>query len=162
MVCCALLCPFSTRRLWVCYVFQNYTEIIYNTVLGRVMSRLSKDQDVLDTQLSMTLFQVRHLSYNTRTDLTLPLALVYLWKCYRHSRLGVLHFPLPRYHLRPAECPLLHRGKVLPRQQRRDKTTRLFDAFRLIRVLLRDTHRTFNRTSVSKPTKVHRQCGART
>ena len=29
-----------------------------NICLGRILSRLSKDQDILDTQLSMTLYQV--------------------------------------------------------------------------------------------------------
>ncbi|KLO13407.1 multidrug resistance-associated ABC transporter [Schizopora paradoxa] len=56
------------------------------TPMGRVMSRLSKDQDVLDTQLSMTLYQL----LSTFSNVIGTVALVF----YTFPLLGIIFAPL--------------------------------------------------------------------
>ena len=57
MACCGRLHLSLTRRLWVSSTSSPWTHKAYYHI-GRILSRLSKDQDTLDTQLAQTLYTV--------------------------------------------------------------------------------------------------------
>lgn len=104
----------STRRYMV----------FFSSALGRIISRLSKDQDTLDSELSMTLNQVR-LPYNHRfiplDDYLLVFEHVQL--SYRYDWAGVLHLPLPRHHLCAHDCDILLHPELLPQDFGRDEAS---------------------------------------
>ena len=57
MECCGHLHLSLTRRLWVSSTSSQWIHKAYYHI-GRILSRLSKDQDTLDTQLAQTLYTV--------------------------------------------------------------------------------------------------------
>lgn len=66
------------------------------------MSRFSKDQDTLDTQLQMTYYSVRSVVLTlVRANGFLP-APGYGFQCHRHCGFSILHGTLLRHHLRAA------------------------------------------------------------
>lgn len=104
--------------------------IFLSSVLGRIISRLSKDQDTLDSELSMTLNQVR-LTALGRCFVPLDnnfLVFEHVQLSYRHDWAGVLHLPLPRHHLCAHDCDILLHSKLLSQDFGRDEASGFHNA----------------------------------
>jgi ABC-type multidrug transport system fused ATPase/permease subunit len=113
------------------YILLDIKFLLQNLFPGRILSRLSKDQDTLDTQLSMTLYQVCGIATSNVTDSHL-FAIVPFDIQFRHrnrkyctivddsvaemvwlGRPCLLYIPVSRHYFRPAVCALLDRCNVL-------------------------------------------------
>ena len=107
--------------------------------IGRILSRLSKDQDTLDNELSMILMQVRS------TDTNENYVNIYLYHVVpADSQLspgngcaGFLYFPFAGNHLCSAYYPLLFGRCVLPPILCRNETDRLSHAIDPVWLLFR-------------------------
>lgn len=142
---CARRYPFLILHLWVigapsCFLFK-YLTITCCSSTGRILSRLSKDQDTLDNELAGTLNQVGRLVTKAKADcahIVTPFAVFGIvqfrpW----HYRLGVLYFPIPWAHLCASNLALRFCLVILSPHFCGDKTVGLCDAIDLIWFLLR-------------------------
>ena len=85
--------------------------------IGRILSRLSKDQDTLDNELSMTLMQVRTTYYLNQPKIIINIFLIVsvdFQLSPGNGRAGFLYFPFARNHICPDGRNLLFGVYVLP------------------------------------------------
>lgn len=103
-------CPFSIPHQWVGNIHEIYSFFANLRILGRVMSRFSKDQDTLDNDLAVTAYQV-YLS-------VLPIHLVSLTpslpSCYQAS--GTSKLQILKYCIKKLrgcnQVPLLAQSRL--------------------------------------------------
>ena len=102
---------------------------LINCMVGRILSRLSKDQDTLDNELAMTLWQVRvQISSCLSTILNLFIVPQRVQLSYRNRRACVLYLPIPWNHLLADGHPLLLDRLLLPSVLSGDEAARLTHA----------------------------------
>ncbi len=121
---------------------QYYTSLRHFHALtileGRILSRLSKDQDTVDAELSLTLTQVRcTVLLNPTVSLILVLVPSHVFFNDWHYRPCLLHLPLPWNHLRTDGSVVLLRPGVLQKNIRGDKASGFADAFGHVQHLFR-------------------------
>ena len=140
------------------YIFLDIKFLSPNICPGRVLSRLSKDQDTLDTQLSMTLYQVCGIATFNVTD-SYRFAVVPFDIQFRHWNrkysmifdesvtemvwLGCscfLYIPVSRHHFRPADRALLDRCNILQTHICRNKALGFDHALKFIWIVFRLVH----------------------
>ena len=97
----------------------------YHYHSGRILSRLSKDQDTLDTELAATLMQVWLCSNLNEIALVEHIRLVFdrIEFSSRNGCSRVLLLPVPRNHFLTNVHFILHRFRLLSTLICRDKTT---------------------------------------
>lgn len=110
------------------------------TPIGRILSRLSKDQDTLDTELSMTLYQASLIPLRTiciiKELFSFPV-LINIQLRPRNCWSSLLYIPISRYHLRPALGPLLDCRDVLQTYIGGNQAPRFVDAVGTVWIIFR-------------------------
>lgn len=139
VVSCDLLWHFSIQLQYVYSFMKLATAVWLPAYLGRILSRLSKDQDTIDTELTMSMMQVHILCsvYLHCKILSPPSVSIDIQFCPGYDSVGILHLPTVRNHLCSYGGSLLCCINVLSTFIRWDQASRFIDAVGVVRQLFR-------------------------